>query len=288
MQNQPQLFISKQMRYGIWIVVTICLLVIFIPRVYFSIKEYDEISWTASEIESLNKLEKKIANKTNIPKGRINRKFRVPPCKFNPNLYSRENWMNLGLSEKQANVVIKFTRNGIHSNEELKKVYVIPDQLFLLIKDSTFYESVPHVNGFSDVKTNPTKIKIELNAASQEQLELIKGIGPFYAKNILNKRMQLGGFYCKEQLLEVWKMDEEKYQSILEYIELNLSKIDKINLNQATVEELRKHPYINWNLANNLIKMRENRNGFKQLDEIKESVLMTDELFEKLKHYLSL
>jgi hypothetical protein len=47
--------------------------------------------------------------------------------------------MQLGLSEKQAAVVLKFTSRGLKSNEDLQRVFVISDELFELIKDSTFY-----------------------------------------------------------------------------------------------------------------------------------------------------
>ncbi len=54
------------------------------------------------------------------------------------------------------------------------------------------------------------------------------------------------------------------------------------------LEDLKIHPYFRWNIANSLIKMREQKNGFKNLNEIKESVLINEELFEKLKPYLYL
>jgi DNA uptake protein ComE-like DNA-binding protein len=61
-----------------------------------------------------------------------------------------------------------------------------------------------------------------------------------------------------------------------------------LKLNTITAEELKKHPYLNWNIANSIIKIRERKKGFKSVEEIKESVLIDEECFEKLKPYLSL
>jgi competence protein ComEA len=291
MLNQSELFISKQMRFGIFLVALICLIIIFTPRLYRIAVGDDKLEWESYAIETFDKEQKQfVVEETQKKASKKNRKFSIPPSKFNPNNYSLKDWIHLGLTEKQAAVVLKFSKYGFHSNEDLKKVFVISDEFFHLIKDSTFYEAKSFDNTRLVVQSNSDAIlfKVELNVATQNELELVKGIGSFYAKNILNKRTQLGGFYCKEQLLEVWKMEEEKYLSIVNYFDVDITKINKINLNKASLEELKAHPYINWNLANNLIKMREERNGFIQLEEIKESVLISDELFVKLKHYLSL
>ena len=83
-------------------------------------------------------------------------------------------------------------------------------------------------------------------------------------------------------------MDEEKYEIIQDQISVNPNLITKIELNSITIDQLKSHPYIRWNIANSIIKMREQRKGFKSIDEIKESVLINEELFEKLKPYLAL
>ena len=75
---------------------------------------------------------------------------------------------------------------------------------------------------------------------------------------------------------------------IKDQIIVDQSLIRKIALNTVSIDELKIHPYIRWNIANSIIKMREQRNGFKSIDEIKESVLINEELFEKLKPYISL
>jgi DNA uptake protein ComE-like DNA-binding protein len=92
----------------------------------------------------------------------------------------------------------------------------------------------------------------------------------------------------KEQLLEVWKMDLDKYNAIEEFVLINEKEIREIHLNTATAEEIKQHPYFNWNIANSIVKMRMQKSGFKKIEEIKESVLIDEEFFEKIKPYLSL
>jgi DNA uptake protein ComE-like DNA-binding protein len=199
--------------------------------------------------------------------------------------------MNLGLSIKQANVIVKFTSRGIYSNDELKKIFVISDEFYQLIKDSTIYPKKE--NNFSlqlndnRIESQPIK-KVEINSANEEELVKIKGIGSFFAKQIIKKRDELGGFIEKSQLLEVWKMDQEKFDLIKDEFTIDNENIKKISINAATVEELKNHPYIRWNIANSIVKLRLQKNGFTSIEELKESHLITDEKFLKIKSYITL
>ena len=196
--------------------------------------------------------------------------------------------MNLGLSEKQVAVLLKFTKNGIRSNEDLKRIFVISDELYALIKDSTYYPERPKTEYTPKVIEEKKILKLEINSASVEDLENLKGIGPFFAKQIIKYRDRLGGFASKEQILEVWKMTIETYDKLIPQIEIDKSKIRKLKINEVTPEELKNHPYLNWSQINSIVKMRMQRTKFNAIDEIQESKLIDAETFEKLIPYLSL
>jgi DNA uptake protein ComE-like DNA-binding protein len=290
MKTTKSFYISARNKRGVFIFIVLSLVVILLPRLIMALKEKPHYVITSELVQDLKKDSKSRFEKRSFQYGKNPKnKFKVPSVRFNPNKYSKNDWMKLGLSEKQANVVLKFTSRGIYSNEQLKKIFVIPEQLYNLIKDSTFYEPKSFTNDFkNESKVEKQIVLVEINSASQEELESIPGIGSFYAKNIIKQRQRLGGFYKKEQLLEVWKFDGEKYDAIEKYVKVNTQEIQKIKLNSVKVEELKSHPYLDWNKANSIIKIREKKGGYKTIDEIKESVLIDEELFEKLKPYLSL
>lgn len=290
MFDQSSSFISIRNRRGVFVFLLVALAFVFTPRILMSLKSNEKIELTAEEIEELRnesfKEQKKFDQRF---KKKERRKFKPPRSRFDPNSYSKADWMKLGLSSKQADVVLSFSKRGIRSNEELSKIFVIPEELFELIKDSTFYSEKVHSVRKSEGETKQFKtISVDINAADQTELEKIPGIGPFYAKNILKYRERLGGFVRKEQLLEVWKMDIEKYNSIERFVKVDKSAVRMIELNIATAEELKLHPYLNWNIANSIVKIRTKKGKFSAIDEIRESVLIDEELFEKIKPYLSL
>lgn len=220
-------------------------------------------------------------------------KYRLPPRKFDPNEYSEDEWSYLGLSKKQIAVVMKFVKSGIYSNEALKKIYVFPEKLLGLIKDSTFYPNVPVPIIHSDEvflsnKTIDVKPILELNSVDSAQLVSLRGIGPFYAGQILKYRNKIGGYYKIEQLLEVWKMRTETYEALTEQLVVDSDQTRKLRLNTVSFHELYEHPYLSYAQANSIIKMRAQSNGFKHVSEIKLSKLIDSNTFDKLIPYLVL
>ena len=197
---------------------------------------------------------------------------------FDPNQYQKNDWIKLGLSEKQVAVVLKFTEKGLYSNDDLEKIIVIPYTLFNIIKDSTYYPIAPtKKQEFTEKKLLVThEIELNINTASEKDLLGIKGLGPYFAKAILKYKAELGGFVRKSQLMEIFKMSNESYDKIAPYLTINPSDVRTININEATVEELNAHPYLNWGQANSIVKMRMQKVGFKDINEIKQSHLIDE------------
>lgn len=280
--------VSKRNIRGVILLIFCSVLVIVFPRLYMYLfsQEPFSITFNKEEVYQANsdlkkEVEKRNAKKKTYVNKRNKKTYNSPPEKFNPNLYTKKEWMNLGLSEKQVNVILKFSKRGLKGNDDLKKIFVIPDILFDKIKDSTFY---PVSNNSIKASFVEEKIQIDLNSASFEELKELNGIGDFYAKKIIEYRNELGGYLNKEQLLEIWKFDKEKLNQIQEDIFLS-GEINRININTVTVDELKIHPYISYSIANSIVKMRK-QNPYKSIEDIKRSKLIDTDTFNKIKPYL--
>src|SRR3569833_3197280 len=66
-------------------------------------------------------------------------------------------------------------------------------------------------NAVTVYKKAASNVVIELNSADSAKLTELKGIGPSFARRIINYRNRLGGFINKEQLKEVYGMDDDRY-----------------------------------------------------------------------------
>ena len=60
--------------------------------------------------------------------------------------------------------------------------------------------------------------RLDLNDATQEELEGLPGIGPALAEHILERRAELGGFRTREDVLSVSGIGEATYAAIEPYI----------------------------------------------------------------------
>ena len=240
--------------------------------------------------ESVERFESKRLSNTEkkVKPRKKGKKYFPPKSRFNPNDYSLDDWMALGLSVKQSQSILNFVQRGIYSNSALEKIYVMPTEVYDLIKDSTYYEK--QITEFTVIKDSVVKPLplLEINAASKEDLIELNGVGEFYAKQILKYKNELGGFVFIEQLLEVWKMRLETYEKLLPQLTIDTNKIKKINVNTCSLEDLRSHPYLDYYQANSIIKMRMQKDGYNELQEILESKLINEEEFQRLLPYLSL
>lgn len=281
--------VSKRNKRGVLFLAIITLIIIVAPRIYFSFHDTSNLSISSTDIQLTKKDE--LVFRSNYksewnPKkenSKYTSKFKRPPRKFNPNDYSISDWMTLGLSYKQANIIVKFIQRGAKSNQDLEKIYVLPKELYELIKDSTFYTVHQELE-----KERPKKslLMVELNSADENQLTKINGIGSFYAKQIIKRREMLGGFNQKTQLLEVWKLDSTVYYKIEDQLKIDETLITKFDLNSVTSKELQMHPYINWNVANSIVQLRNQKGKYTKIEEIKESKLIDDLMYNKIKPYL--
>jgi competence ComEA-like helix-hairpin-helix protein len=68
---------------------------------------------------------------------------------------------------------------------------------------------------------------------------------------------------------------------------LNNSGIKRININNASVDEMKSHPYIKYNLANAIFQYRNQHGNFSSVESLKKIMIVTEEVFTKVAPYLT-
>lgn len=129
-------------------------------------------------------------------------------------------------------------------------------------------------------------ITVELNTADTSLLKQLRGIGSVFAQRIIKFRDALGGFVKKEQLLEVYGFDKKKFELVSPYVEVDLSKVKRININFVSAETLKKHPYINRKVANSIYWYRINHGNYSDPSDILKKNLVDEQTFTKIAPYL--
>jgi competence protein ComEA len=214
---------------------------------------------------------------------------------FNPNGLSEDDWVRLGLSPAQARCVKKYEANGgkFQSKEDVKKMFVISAERYAELEPYIVLPEkspVDSVKKYADNKFPKKKIGVvvELNTADSSDLIAVNGIGPAFAKRILEYRERLGGFYKIDQLTEVFGIDTGKFAAIKKSFKADSSYIRKINVNTAGISDFRKMPYISPGVANALVNYRKVHGNYKSVGDIRGCVLVNADLYRKIAPYLTI
>ena len=129
---------------------------------------------------------------------------------------------------------------------------------------------------------------IEVNSATAEDFEKLYGIGKVYAARIVTFRDKLGGFYSVDQLKDVWGIEDSTFQKFKKNLTIKPAKIQKLNINTATFEELTANPYFFSTVAKQIIGYRSKVKPFATVDDIKNLYYVRDhpEQFNKMAPYV--
>ena len=136
------------------------------------------------------------------------------------------------------------------------------------------------------VYSYPHKLKanehIEINGADTTLLMKIPGIGSYYASRIVRYRERLGGFASAQQLEEIDGLPE----SAIAYIKIDEQQIRKMNLNKLTLNQLKKHPYLNFYQAKEICDYRRLKGPLHSIEDLKLLKDFPPDEIERLKPYI--
>ncbi len=220
---------------------------------------------------------------------------------FDPNTLSEEGWKKLGLRDKTIGTIQNYLSKGgkFRKPEDLQRIYGLFPNEFERIAAYIKIESAGETNSNKDftdkpptevppVKTyTPRYTVVDINVADTTALIALPGIGSKLATRIIAFRDKLGGFYSVTQVGETFGLPDSTFQKIKQYLKLESASVRKININKASIDELKVHPYIRYSLANPIVAYRNEHGPFAKVEDIKKVMMVTDEVYNKIAPYLT-
>jgi len=231
---------------------------------------------------------------------------------FDPNTIAQSEIDSLDLPEFVKQNILRYREAGgsFSSAKDLRKIYGMSDSVFHIIQPFIQIErQIPvrdaQITAAShrsfkiksdslkqdfvekEVRNSVQSDIIELNEADSATLVALPGIGPVFAKRIVKYRNLLGGFYKKEQLLEVYNFPSETYSKISEYLLVDTLEIQKLRINFFDFPELLRHPYLSKEQVSAIINQREKHGPFRNLSDVAKIKVFDCESFDRIRPYLS-
>ncbi len=282
---------SKTETNGFLVLMLLVFAVAVIPRVYFHfyVPDFDSgesLSLWVLEMEKSIKVEEERKKKEEFNTKRKN-------VFVDPNSDSAEKLVEAGFPEKMANRIVNYRSKGgqFRKREDLKKIYGFSDELYdkvkatIVIPERNKLEESIEVYAAVDLEEN---FSFDLNTATSEELQKVRGIGEVLSKRILKYRELLGGYQDITQLNEVYGLKPEVISEISKHCSI-ITPHNQISLNKTdSIKVLASHPYIDYGLAKIIINYREVHGDFGDISELKNIKVLDDSLYHKIAPYLSL
>ncbi len=215
---------------------------------------------------------------------------------FDPNTATKEELLRMGLMPRVVQTILNYRAKGgrFYKKEDLKKIYGLRQEDYFRLESWIQIRTVAKTKArqWSSTSQNDTleiaktktfektasnvvpawrkapPTEIDINQASIEEWQQLRGIGPGYSKRITNFRDKLGGFYSIDQVAETYGLPDSTFLSIKHYLKLS-PVFRKINVNTATLQELKIHPYISNFQATVLFNYRKQHGNFESMESLK-------------------
>jgi competence protein ComEA len=280
-------------------IVALILLIVFLLLVPYFIKDDKLPPLTLPEFaDTVPVLTKDDSYNEKIPAPEppVNRQANRPQLfLFDPNTVSLEGWIKLGISERAAQMILKYRSKGgrFYKAADISRIYGL--------RPSDINRLLPYVRIASNEEQKPgtvfspaeryrpprkTTATVEINAADSAALVALPGIGPALARRILIFRNKLGGFRSVMQVSETYGLPDSTFGKIRYLLRCDSSLIHKLNINTATKEELGNHPYVRHALANAIVQYRSQHGEYNSLEELSNLLQCTSEIMARIAPYL--
>lgn len=216
----------------------------------------------------------------------------LPPAfDFDPNSCSEATFQQLGLSPKTIKSILNYRNKGGYFKEasDFKKIYTLPDSVYQHVAAHIKIVAQPKARQYPTKKARIYTV-IDINTAEKVDFEQFRGIGPSYAKRLVEWRERLGGFTDVHQVGELYRLADSTFQQMRPYLSCTPAPLQQININTATVQELKAHPYLNWYQAKAIVQYREQKGAWKSVELLQILPELDDgkNTFERVRPYLTI
>ena len=300
---------TKKERTGIIVIVSLILIISALPfffPLFVSSEKYDPATFE-KEIAVLKKIPAD-SNQTYVDSKYERRQHASFPTfnknegpntvtgslfDFDPNSTTNAQWKQLGIRDKTIATIQRYLNKGgkFYKPEDIKKIWGLHEnevqRLLPFVKINASNEYIKKEKPFFEKKEFKKDWKgIDINTADSVALVDLPGIGPGFAKRILNFRNRLGGFIAVDQLAETYGLPDSTFQRIKSRLNISTTTVKQIDINTAGIEEMKTHPYIRYVIANAIVQYRAQHGNYSSVADIKKIMLVTDDIFNKLAPYL--
>ena len=275
------------------IITLLCIVVVVLTAIVLT--GGDETATDSSATDKKRHAQRRHYDNRPIDEGGPTRQVRLFP--FDPNTADSTQLLQLGLQRWQVRNIYRYRRaGGIYRRpQDFARLYGLTAgqyrQLEPYIRISTDYQPAsrlvePEKPYVRDTLRYPVKIEqgqhVVLNTADTAQLRRVPGIGTYFANEIVNHGRFLGGYVSVDQLDEIPDFPQEAKQ----YFVISHPNPHRLNVNRLSLNELKRHPYINYYQAKAIVDYRRLHGRIENLRQLSLSKDFPPDAIRRLEPYI--
>ena len=224
------------------------------------------------------------------------------PFPFNPNTITEEEWLQMGLTDRQVRSIMNYKAKGgrFYSKSDVEKLYAISEEEYAQLEPFIVLPEVARGNtakstakkqesqAFDD-KPKPEKKAIpvvDLNTVDSTTLVELPRMGGYMASRIIAFRDKMGGFVEVEQLLDVKGLDSTRFAAMRPYLLIGDTEMRRIDVNRADFKTLVGHPYLSYEQVKRIFRQRETRGMIKNWAQLEALLKEEGDVNPLLEYYL--
>lgn len=205
--------------------------------------------------------------------------------------------------------------------EKLKEYFCVPeeDEIAGFSQDGNITQDIDRTLSLAKLTPEPGYGRLDLNTATNKQLQTLPGIGEVLASSILEYRKMHGGFSSVEELLNVPGIGAKRFAQIagsvsvgtetpdriaptgnpaqsaqsdsterMDFDKFNTgsSSAGKVDLNRASLKELESLPGVGPVLAKRIVEYRQFHQGFRSPEELKNVSGIGDKKYAQIRPHV--
>lgn len=224
----------------------------------------------------------------------------VDPIPFDPNSADSMTLRRVGMPAWMVGNLLKYRRAGgrFRRPEDIAKLYGMDSTLMAALLPYAYIarENEPDAettsvwlprDTFERAEQQPPKFEpgtiVELNRTDTTELKRIPGVGSAAAAAIISYRDRLGGYHHIGQLYEI-RIDTAR---LAPWVHIDTTLIQPLRVNQAGLQRLQRHPYINFYQARAFIEERRREGRLTSLSRFSLMDEFTTEDIARMAPYIS-
>lgn len=244
---------------------------------------------------------------------KVKREINLRP--FDPNTVTKSELISMNLPSYGINSFLNYRSTGkkFYSVKDFKSVYgfeklnheSLVENLILPAKPS-YHKNYPKkivlktdIDTISNLEIVNNKIlkykpfsydiapqSININTATIEELNKLKGIANYRSSKIIEYRDALHGFHSIDQLYEISQVPDSIISQNLVYFTLDSNQIKGIDINGWTFDQFRKHPYIGYKKAQLLSRYIKEHGPLHSSEDLTQIIALDSSFINRLSPYL--